>query len=64
MEEEEKETLMITNDTQVEEVKKLNEIRDSLLDLDKCSLHELIDILQKNLINHLLMFMKHDLALT
>jgi hypothetical protein len=34
MEEEEKETLMITNDTQVEEVKMLNEIRDPLLDLD------------------------------
>jgi hypothetical protein len=41
------EPLMITNDKQVEEVKMLSETREPLLDLDKCSLNELITILQK-----------------
>lgn len=36
-----------TNDKQVEEVKMLSETKEPLLDLDKCSLHELINILQK-----------------
>jgi hypothetical protein len=31
----------------VEEVKMLSEVKDPLLDLEKCSLHELINILQK-----------------
>jgi hypothetical protein len=38
---------MIANDKQIEEVKMLSEIREPLLDLDKFSLHELIDILEK-----------------
>jgi hypothetical protein len=38
---------MITNDKQVEEVKMLSETKEPLLDLDKCSLYELINILQK-----------------
>ena len=32
---------------EVEEVKMLNEVKDPLLDLENCSLHELISILQK-----------------
>jgi hypothetical protein len=40
-------TLMITNNKQIEEVKMLSEAKEPLLDLDKCSLHELIAILEK-----------------
>jgi hypothetical protein len=43
----EKETIMIMNERKVEEVKILSEVKDPLLDLEKCSLHELISILQK-----------------
>jgi hypothetical protein len=32
------------NEKKVEEVKKLSEVKDPLLDLEKCSLHELINI--------------------
>ena len=42
-----KETLMLTNDKHIEEVKMLSEAREPLLDLDKCSLNELIAILEK-----------------
>jgi hypothetical protein len=42
----------------------LNEINDPLIDLDKSSLHELINILQKILMIHTLMFIKLDLAHT
>jgi hypothetical protein len=35
------------NKKQIEEVKMLSEVHGSLVDLDKCSLHELINILQK-----------------
>jgi hypothetical protein len=35
------------NGRKVEEVKILSEVKDPLLDLEKCSLHELISILQK-----------------
>jgi hypothetical protein len=38
---------MVMNEKQVEEVKILNEVNEPLLDLDKCSLDELINILQK-----------------
>jgi hypothetical protein len=41
------ETSMLTNDKRVEEVKMLSETKEPLLDLDKCSLNELINILQK-----------------
>jgi hypothetical protein len=41
------ETTMIMEEKEVEEVKMLSEIKDPLLDLEKCSLHELINILQK-----------------
>jgi hypothetical protein len=41
------ETSMITNAKQIEEVKMLSEIKEPLLDLDKCSLNELINIRQK-----------------
>jgi hypothetical protein len=41
------ETTMIMNERKVEEVKILSEVKDPLLDLEKCSLHELISILQK-----------------
>jgi hypothetical protein len=52
MEEREKETTMlessmITNDKQVEEVKMISKTKEPLLDLDKFSLYELINILQK-----------------
>jgi hypothetical protein len=43
----EKETIMVMNEIKVEEVKMLCEFKDPLLDLEKCSLHELISILQK-----------------
>ena len=36
-----------TNDKQVEEVKMLSETKEPILDLDKYSLHELINLLQK-----------------
>jgi hypothetical protein len=42
MEEREKETTMITNDKQVEEVKMISETKEPLLDIDKCNLNELI----------------------
>jgi hypothetical protein len=38
---------MIMNDKQVEEVKILSGVKEPLLDLENCSLHELISILQK-----------------
>jgi hypothetical protein len=44
---EEEETHMSANDKQIEEVKMLSEVREPLLDIDKCSLHELIVILEK-----------------
>jgi hypothetical protein len=34
----------IMNEKEVEEVKMLSEVKDPLLDLEKCSLHELISI--------------------
>jgi hypothetical protein len=40
-------TLMLTNYEQIEEVKMLSEVNVLLLDLDKCSLQELIAILDK-----------------
>jgi hypothetical protein len=43
----EKETIMVMNERKVEEVKMLSEVKEPLLDLEKCSLHELISILQK-----------------
>ena len=61
MEEEEKESIMVRNDTQVEEVKMPSEVNEPLLDLDRCSLHELINILQNILMILLLMFIKQDL---
>ena len=36
------------NERKVEEVKILSEVKEPLLDLDNCSLHELISILQKS----------------
>ena len=46
--EEEKECIMAVEEKQVEEVKMLSDkIAEPLLDLDKCSLHELISLLQK-----------------
>jgi tRNA uridine 5-carbamoylmethylation protein Kti12 len=46
-EEEEKESIMLVKEKQVEEVKMLSDkINETLLDLDKCSLNELINILQ------------------
>jgi hypothetical protein len=48
------------NEKQVEEVKMINDINKLLLDLDKCSMHELINILQKILLILLLMFIKQD----
>ena len=62
--EEEKESTMLVEkkDKQVEEIKMLSDkINEPLLDLDKCSLHELINLLQKNLMIPLLMFIKQDL---
>jgi hypothetical protein len=44
---EEDETTMIMEEKKVEEVKMLSEVKDPLLDLEKCSLHELVNILQK-----------------
>lgn len=38
---EEKESLMVMNEKKVDEVKMLSEINEPLLDIDKCSLHEL-----------------------
>jgi hypothetical protein len=35
------------NDKHIEEVKMLSEVREPLLDLEKCSLNELIAILEK-----------------
>jgi hypothetical protein len=35
------------NEKKVEEVKMLSEVKDPLLDLEKCGLHELMSILQK-----------------
>ena len=42
-----KETIMVMKEKKVEEVKMLNEVKEPLLDLDNCSLEELISILQK-----------------
>jgi hypothetical protein len=39
---------LCNRDKKIEEVKILTEVRKPLLDLDKCSLHELIAILEKN----------------
>ena len=41
------ETIMVMKEKKVEEVKMLIEVKEPLLDLDNCSLHELISILQK-----------------
>ena len=38
---------MVMKEEKVEEVKILSEVKGPLLDLDNCSLHELISILQK-----------------
>jgi hypothetical protein len=38
---------LYNREKEVEEVKMLSEVKDPLLDLEKCSLHELINILQK-----------------
>jgi hypothetical protein len=47
MKEEEKESIMVVEEKEVEEVKMLSDnIKEPLLDLDKCSLNELINILQ------------------
>jgi hypothetical protein len=46
------------NEKQVEEVKMLSEAKEPLQDLDKCSFHELINILQKILMILLLMFIR------
>ena len=43
----ENETLMIMNEKKVEQVNMLSEFKDPLLYLDNCSLHELINVLQK-----------------
>ena len=45
--EEEMATLGILNENQVEEIKILSEVHDPLINLDKCSLQELIKFLQK-----------------
>jgi hypothetical protein len=50
---EEDETTMIMNQRKVEEVKMLSEVKDPLFDLEKCSLHELMSILQKLQVIHL-----------
>ena len=42
-----KESTGVMKEVEVEEVKMLNEVKDPLLDLENCSLHELISILQK-----------------
>jgi hypothetical protein len=47
MEEEGKESIVVVKEKEVEEVKMLSDnINEPLLDLDKCSLNELINILQ------------------
>jgi hypothetical protein len=47
MEEERKESTMVVEEKEVEEVKMLSDnIREPLLDLDKCNFNELINILQ------------------
>jgi hypothetical protein len=47
MKEGEKESIMVVEEKEVEEVKMLSDnIKEPLLDLDKCSLNELINILQ------------------
>jgi hypothetical protein len=43
----EKETLMLANDKQFEEMKMLSKVREPLLDLDKYSLHESIAIFEE-----------------
>ena len=42
-----KQQVWVKKEKKVEEVKMLNEVKDPLLDLENCSLHELISILQK-----------------
>jgi hypothetical protein len=37
---------MIRNEKEVEKLKMLSEVKDHFLDLEKCSLHELMSILQ------------------
>jgi hypothetical protein len=44
---EEEETTMVMEERKVEEVKMLSEVKYHLLDLEKCSFHELMSILQK-----------------
>ena len=44
--------ILIELEKKVEEVKMLTEVKDSLLDLENCSLHELISILQKFASDH------------
>ena len=41
---------MVKNEKKVEEVKMLSEFKDPLLDLDQCSLYELINVLKKLLV--------------
>jgi hypothetical protein len=41
------------NERKVEKVNMLSEVKDHLLDLEKCSLHELMSILQKLQVIHL-----------
>ena len=36
-----------SNEKQVEEIKMLSEVHDPFINLEKCSLHELIEVLQK-----------------
>jgi hypothetical protein len=49
-----KETLEPTNDKHAEDVKILSEAREPLLDLDKCSLNELISIVEKFVVNYVI----------
>ena len=42
----EKDIPTTSNEKQVEEIKMLSEVHDPLINLEKCSLHELIEILQ------------------
>ena len=42
-----KESIGVMIEREVEEVKMLSEVKEPLLDLENCSLHELISILQK-----------------
>ena len=43
----EKDIPTTSNEKRIEEIKMLTEINDPLINLEKCSLHELIEVLQK-----------------